>query len=409
MPPHQTEVQDHFESLLKSTFDDGKPTGLLLAGDFGTGKSHWLERLEHLAREQNFICSRIVLNKETPLHDLKKLYRAAVEAAHAPHKKGPALIEIAHTYNADNMPEYYNFREWAENKEGLDPRFVTTLHIFERSMDDEIRQKVLAEWTGYPLKVGDLKSILKGMGEAIYSPKKTPKTYLGVPLDTEQKNSFHVGRIQNDNLHLRFEFMARFFQSAGYTGWVILLDEAEMISRYSLRQRGKAYAHLAQLLGRDKTTRIPGVISAFTITNDYSGQVLHGRKNDIVSIPAKVSGTKDDALVEPAELGMAAIESSTLPLRPPTADELNTIYDTTRQLYSEAYNWSAPDLTNRREYAGSTGLRQYLREWINSWDLRRLYDYETDTIVETIDISYDEDTDIQKEDTGRDDQPETIL
>jgi hypothetical protein len=259
------------------------------------------------------------------------------------------------------------------------------------------------------MKVGELKSLLKEMGETVYAAKKAPKKYLGVPLDAPEKNAFHVGRIKNDNLLLRFEFMARFFQSAGYAGWVILLDEAEMISRYSLRQRGKAYAHLAQLMGRDKKARVPGLVTAFTITNDYSGQVLHGRKNDIVSIPAKMSGSKDDALVKPAEIGMAAIESNTLPLRPPTADELNDIYETARRLYSEAYNWPAPDLTNRREYAGSTGLRQYLREWINSWDLRRLYDYEADTVVETVEISYEEDADIQSEETGRDEPPQTIL
>ena len=47
-----------------------------------------------------------------------------------------------------------------------------------------------------------------------------------------------------------------------------------MISKYSLRQRAKAYAHLAQLLGAARGDYIPGLAAVFTITKDYAGQVL---------------------------------------------------------------------------------------------------------------------------------------
>ena len=50
-----------------------------------------------------------------------------------------------------------------------------------------------------------------------------------------------------------------------------------MISKYSLRQRGRSYAHLAQLLGASKPG-IAGLVCAATITKDYAGQVLYGRK-----------------------------------------------------------------------------------------------------------------------------------
>src|SRR5688500_6417878 len=90
LPPMQREIEDRFEKTLKAAeegWDEGKPAqGLLIEGDFGTGKSHWLEYLDHLALENNWICSRIVLNKETPLYDLLKVYRAAVESARAPDK-----------------------------------------------------------------------------------------------------------------------------------------------------------------------------------------------------------------------------------------------------------------------------------------------------------------------------------
>lgn len=379
LPPYQSDVQEQFEALLEATAGDSAetkpPLGLLLEGDFGTGKSHWLECLNHLALQQNFICSTVVLNKETPLHDLKKIYRAAIEAARAPGKTGPALTEIAHTYRAETAPGYRPFFDWVHDNKDLDPRYAATLHVFERSVDEEIQQKIIAEWTGYPMYVRDLKAALKDLGET----------------------SFKIARPAKGQLLQSFEFMARFFRSAGYAGWVILLDEAEMISKYSIRQRGKSYAHLAQLLGMDKAALVPGLATAFTITKDYSGQVLRGRKNDLVNVPAKMQGGKEDAYVTPAQLGMKAIQRQGIDLRPPTREQVQEIYEKTRKLYSEAYDWPAPDLENRGEYSLSTGLRQYLRLWINTWDLRRLYDYEADTITETMQVSYDEDTDLQSE------------
>ena len=56
-------------------------TGLLISGGFGSGKSHLLEYLEDRALAERFVCSRIVIGKETPLYDPGKLFRAAVGSA----------------------------------------------------------------------------------------------------------------------------------------------------------------------------------------------------------------------------------------------------------------------------------------------------------------------------------------
>src|SRR4030042_2397429 len=85
---NQPEIEDKFRRQLQNTRDmitDGRPNeGMLVAGDFGSGKSHLLEYLMHLALEQNFVCSKIVISKETQLYDPIKLYRAAAESAIVP-------------------------------------------------------------------------------------------------------------------------------------------------------------------------------------------------------------------------------------------------------------------------------------------------------------------------------------
>jgi BREX system ATP-binding protein BrxC/D len=177
----------------------------------------------------------------------------------------------------------------------------------------------------------------------------------------------------------------------------VMLDETEMVSKYSLRQRGKAYAHLAQLLGLAKGARVPGLAAVATITKDYAGQVLYGRKNDIDNIPARLQSTRDADFIVPAEAGMRAIKSKAVELRPPTRDQVMETYRKVRALYSTAYGWEAPEIGNAREYSSSTGMRQYVRSWITIWDLRRLYNYQADLIAERATISYDEDADLQTE------------
>ncbi len=377
LPPLQSDVDEKFEALLEAaalSWDSGQsPTGLLLEGDFGTGKSHWLEHFGHLALEHRFVCSTVVLNKETPLHDAAKLYRACVSSAVAPDKIGPALEEIAHSYHTESAQGFGELLDWTRSNQDLEPRLAATLTLFEKSGDPEMRKRVAEEWAGAPMPVPELKAALRDLGE--------PRTYT-------------VSRDHKMTPLLWFAFLARFFRSAGYAGWIVLLDETEMVSKYSLRQRGRSYAHLAQLLGLARGPALPGLAAVFTITKDYTGQVLLGRKNDQANIPARLVGTGDEAIIALAEAGMKAIRGKGINLRSPSRAQVEAVYEQVRALYSQAYDWRAPEIS-RREYAASTGMRQYVRSWINAWDLRRLYDHEADVVAEPVAMSYEEDTDMQ--------------
>ncbi len=382
LPPLQSDVDEKFEALLEAAAlswgsgeaPSGQPSsGLLLEGDFGSGKSHWLEHFGHLALEHRFVCSTVVLNKETPLHDAAKLYRACVASAVAPDKTGPALEEIAHAYHTERAQGFRELLDWTHSDQALEPRLAATLTLFEKSGDPEMRKRVAEEWAGAPMPVPELKAALRDIGE--------PRTYA-------------VSRGHKMPPLLWFAFLTRFFRSAGYAGWVVLLDETEMVSKYSLRQRGRSYAHLAQLLGLARGAPMPGLATVFTITKDYAGQVLVGRKNDQANIPARLAGTSDEPLIAQAEAGMKAIRGKGLDLRAPSRAQVEAVYEQVRALYAQAYQWRAPEIS-RREYSSSTGMRQYVRSWINAWDLRRLYDHEADVVAESLAMSYDEDADMQ--------------
>jgi hypothetical protein len=379
LPPLHQRARTEFESLLRETessWENQKAVrGLLLSGGFGMGKSHLLDYLNHAALENGFVCSRVTLSKETPLSDMAKLYRAAVASAVAPDRTGPALSEIADTLQTDRAPHYEQLWQWAHRETELDPRLPATLLLFEReaSADEDLREKILAEWTGYPMKIGDLRNALKAVGEPA--------------------NAYLIGRPRPNQEMRRFEFLTRFFRAAGYNGWIILLDEVELTARYGIRQRGRAYAHLSYLLGQEKAHRIPGLAVAAAITDDYAGEVLR-RKGDRMKVPARMIMV-EDPLREAAERGMEAIESGTAPLIAPTKKQVSATYERVREIYGTAYNWSPPNIEGAIEYAGSTRMRQYVRAWVNLWDLRRLYDYEGQLVAEEVRVSYEEDADLE--------------
>jgi hypothetical protein len=110
--------------------------GLLIAGGFGAGKSHLLDYLEHLAISRNFVCSRVVISKETPLYDPSKLYLAAIDGTIVPELNGEAIREIALRLRPETR-KYAEFVAWANHPaSGLSPLFIATLLLHERLNSD---------------------------------------------------------------------------------------------------------------------------------------------------------------------------------------------------------------------------------------------------------------------------------
>jgi hypothetical protein len=382
----QPRIEARFQDLLERAADDiskGTQTpGLLVAGDFGTGKSHLLEALEQHALRENFVCSKIVVSKETPLHDPDKLYRAAIQAAVVPGRRGGALTEVAFGLNFESQA-YQAMLAWAgQASSGLGSRFPASLFVFERSRDEEVRDRIISFWGGDPIDARQLRGWLRDQGEtATYRLER-------------------VGKRDQSLQH--FSFTSRLIAAAGYAGWVLLVDELELIAQYSFKARARAYAELARWAGRVRGQRCPGLLTLFAITQDFGALVLHQR-NDLERIPGRLRATEneaDSAIADGAEIGMRLIERDRVPLSPPDLRDLDTLRERLRSLHGIAYDWQPPEI-DAGERATSTSMRQYVRRWINEWDLLRLYpDYRPAMVAERLEFDYAEDPDLDAADGG---------
>ncbi|MFB3136537.1 MAG: BREX system ATP-binding domain-containing protein [Nitrospirales bacterium] len=381
----QPEVERQFCGILEATHKNartGLPTrGMLVEGGFGTGKSHVLEYLQHLALDQHFICSRVVISKETPLYNPMRVYQAAIGSALMPNQTGQVLMELANEINVWS-PEFQNLLKWAhEVRTGMDQRFAATLFLYQRmGTDPELRHRLVRFWSGEAISVGEIRSYLRECG--------VPRRY-----------SFAKIR-EVDMTVQRFRFAAQLMLAAGYRGWILLIDEAELIGRYSLSQRVKSYAELARWLGALEASSIPGLAAVVALTNDFQAEILESKGDRYTVRGAAEEGGSTAGGEREAEYGIRLMEEETTPLKPYTPEKVEEAYQKIRLLHRKVHGCSEDDqelaeaapppiLEGRR-------MREYVKSWITEWDLKRLaLGDAVDIEVRPLKQEYREDTELE--------------
>lgn len=257
-------IEAAFLNRLGLARQGGAAGGLVVSGDFGSGKSHVLEYLQHAALERNYVASKVVISKETPLHDVGKVFRTAVHSARLPDRKGAALDEIADALSTRrDTADYRAFSEWLHSPEsGINDRFAASLYLYNETRGDlALLDRIVRFWAGDKLNVSELRRELKAVGEAA--------TY-AFPKITEKELALQ-----------RFLFASRLIRAAGYAGWVLLLDEIELIGRYSLLQRAQSYAEVTRWVDPHEPAAIPGIAAVLTVSQDFGSAVIEDKETSI--------------------------------------------------------------------------------------------------------------------------------
>jgi hypothetical protein len=378
----QTAIDDRFSEMLVAINDPERSEpvgGMLIGGGFGSGKSHALEHLAAQALRANFVVSKVVISKETGLHDPVKVLRAAVEEARVPGRRGSAIDEIVASLRTTSA-EYAELYRWTHTDDApVDNRFAATLFVHEFARGDaEFADRIVRFWAGDPLPMPDLRRRLKEAGAAA--------TYKLISIKEREL------AVQ------RFRFLSRLMRAAGFAGWIILLDEVELIGRYSLLQRAKSYAEINRWVRGDRDDPGAPLAAVLTTVEDFEAQVLVG-KNDLELIPKRLrlkATAEAETLAGAAEAGMRIIERQQIALQPPDRDALDRTYRAVKALHAKAHDWEPPDVEGL-ERLPSNRMRQYVRAWINEWDLTRLYpDYRPDTTSTEVRLDYSEDAELER-------------
>ena len=355
----QPQAEARFTDLLRRCADPQSPVsgslGMLVSGGFGSGKSHLLSYLEHQALSQGFVCSRVAVSKETPLYDLAKVFQSAIDHGRMPGRSGQLMEELGLGLH-EHSEAYARFSEWADSEgNGLHRMFPATLSIHEKASDPELISDIRAFWSGGRIAVSRVKNGLRAIGQLQNYGFKAPKARELSPQ--------------------RLRFVTELIKGAGYQGWVVLLDEVELVGFYSRLQRARSYAELARWLGKISGEAYPGLVVVGTVTDDFAAAILGvGGKQDRDYVGHWLRSRGEDIVAARAETGMRLLERETIQLEPPTAEKVATTIETLRHIHSIAYAWEAPRVESLPGGAGHRGRMRYkVRAAINEWDLMRLY------------------------------------
>jgi hypothetical protein len=366
--------------------------GMIVAGGFGGGKSHLLQYLQMDALNRGFVCSKIVISKETPLFDPVKLFTAAMSNLRLPGNHCNDLNNVAANLDPGS-DRFKTFETWLKSeRNAMNGQFAATLFLFEHcGADTEYIDRIVRFWSGDKLLLSEIRRPLRQLGEL---------------------QSFHFEKVKQQDLALqRFRFAAQLMIAAGYKGWVLLLDEAELIGRYSLLQRARSYGQMAHLLGRISDFSFEGLTSVIAITDDFQSAVID-EKNDLEKVPNRLlaRGTESDRyLAGITEHCMQIIQQDKIMLRSPDNDVINRTLEQLRDVYRIACNWT-PTNIGPGEHLSSTRMRHYIKRWITEWDLNRFYpEYIPDITADEFTPDYSEDREFEtpSEDACSDDDNES--
>ena len=365
---------ENLHACKRNLLRNAQAVGQVVAGGFGAGKSHLLGYLQEIALAENFIVSSVVISKETPLFDLGKVYVAAMRNAAVPNRNDEAMTAVLSKLRFQS-DEYNDFQLWADSKEAqLSPLFAALLHLLPQPQTDPERMQQIARFlAGSKLGVSSVRQWLREIGASGLFPMKPIK--------------------QPEVMRQRLRFVPRLIAAAGYSGWVVLFDEVELIGRYSVLQRGRSYSELARWLGLDADEKISGAVTVAAITDDFTSEII-GKRRDDEHVPPRLAIRDERKVIERARLGMGALEKSQILLRAPETSFLNSSLAKTRDLYAKAYGWDAK-AKDIGEITAAKSIRQYVKSWITAWDIERLYGATDEIVTESMPADYRENEEIE--------------
>lgn len=331
---------------LDSVQNERTASGIVLSGKYGEGKTHLLQTIFSMASERNMVVSFVTISKESPMDKLYMLYQKIVSNTYLPGRKQPGFLsEMEKMTPQSSLSKdmlLYAMEELGSNR----LYYLFRAYLFTDVFEDKFRLQTDLE--------GDFlaNATIKEIYSSIFHDKKIKVTF------TKTKDCPDY-----------FAFMSEMFHLMGYSGWVLLFDEAELIGRFSRKARLKAYRNMKRFLAPPNP--IKGMYSVFVFSSSYQEDVIEGR-NERMEIE-KYFVEESDPIDIPQVIDAI---SHAVELKPLSKEEIRDIIDMLRTLHGKAYDWnpgiSTDDLFSRTVNHGFV-LRTRLRSVIECLD--QLYQY----------------------------------
>ena len=354
------ELSGHIDSVCERR----KSSGTIICGKYGEGKTHLLNTVFHMAAENNMVVSYLSLSKETPMDKLYLLYPKLMANTYLPKRLQPGFTQVFDTMTAGSKLAAEMISYAAEQLETN--KLYYLLRACFNTEDAEEKFKLLADLEGDFIAGVTLRQIYKRI--------------------FNQPAKYNVNFSKTKHIGDYFAFMSHLFTQLGYNGWVILLDEGELMGRLGKRARLNAYRNMAYFLFPAK--ELEAVFTLFAYSASYVEDVVIG-KHDLENLEELYPGQP-----EPVRSVLNLI-LKTQQLAPLTEREICGILEKVREIHGKAYSWDAvadTELLLKASKDGGHLLRTRIRAAIELLDQLYQYGEAGSAVIGTLsDVSYAED------------------
>jgi hypothetical protein len=234
--------EEYLKGILKFNLSSFK----LITGNYGGGKTHFLYLLRNLGWRNNFVTSYVTLSPtECPFDRLELVYKRIVLSLGVPIVNEP-LERPWHT-GIDVL-----LRSWAKSSE--DGNILSRLPPLESSSFANATKAAM---------VNLLSDDEEGFQEVVQWLK-------GEEVPRELRLRYRISeRIDRSNAFRMLRSLVQFISSAGYSGLLLLFDEAERgMSISSARDKRRALDNLRQLVDECGNSRLPGAMFFYAIPDE---------------------------------------------------------------------------------------------------------------------------------------------
>lgn len=355
LPDLRPNLLELFKDDLNFFAEDQNLPGKFVWGEYGQGKTHVLTSIEHLALDMGFAVSRVSLSREVSCHNLFHFYSKVATSLRTPDSTVFGLQRILNQKTESEL---------ASSPIQSEGRYVHPLPalIFEdyfRTEGEE--QDILYGYLmGEKFSPSDFKNIHKKA-----CPEKPILKFESKFKQTEHATAF-------------FGVLADAALFCGFKGWIILIDELELVARLYRANRLNAYRNLNWLLNWSNTMTYP-IYTVCAAATDLQEEFWYptdpGKMADSRGMPLLAEerfGSK--ARRELENFFKIAISSSCPQVKPVAEDDLINMLAEVVKLYGNAYKYD-PQINLKRliRHVGSQPIRTYIRATLEALDIQYLY------------------------------------
>lgn len=338
-------IMREIKEKMENTVQTGKSCGMVISGKYGEGKTHLLNTVFSLAHENHMVVSYLSLSKETPMDKLYLIYQKIISNTYLPDHQQPGFMQVMENMTP-NSPLASEMIAYSAKQLETDKLYYLLRAYLST---EDVEEKFL------------LQADLEGDFMANAPLKKIYRRIFNHPV------KYNVNFSKTKHCQDYFSFMSHLFTQMGYQGWVILVDEAELIGRLGKKARLNAYRNMARFLLPQ--AEMESVFSMFALSASYIEDVIEGKHDydnlsELFPEEPEPMHTVLDTLVKAPQL------------HPLTQAEFREVLERLKEFHGRAYQWTpqvSVDILEKITQSGGYLLRTKIRAAIEYLD--QLYQY----------------------------------